>query len=112
MVSFVMSYSFTDESAELLGRTMMVPFVDLLNHSSRHHVELTFHPSCLKLMAVRDIQKVSVLESGYVQGMSRACPSMCFLKGEEVMNTYGKHSNAALLHMYGFTEPDNPYDEV
>lgn len=34
------------------------------------------------------------------------------IKGEEVMNTYGRHSNAALLHMYGFTETDNPYDEV
>lgn len=58
LVAFVMSYSFTDESAEVLGRTMMVPFVDLLNHSSRHHVELTFHPNHLTLVAVRDIEKV------------------------------------------------------
>ena len=28
------------------------------------------------------------------------------------MNTYGQLSNADLLHMYGFTERDNPYDEV
>ena len=28
------------------------------------------------------------------------------------MNTYGQHSNASLLHMYGFTEPGNPHDEV
>lgn len=55
-----MSYSFTDEAADLFGGTMMVPFVDLLNHSSQHHVELTFHPTCLKLMAVRDISKVGV----------------------------------------------------
>lgn len=60
MVAFVMSYSFTDEGADLFDTTVMVPFVDLLNHSSCHHVELTFHPSCLKLMAVRDIQKVGV----------------------------------------------------
>lgn len=66
MAVFVMSYSFTDEAADMLGKTMMVPFVDLLNHSSHHHVELTFHPSCLKLMAVRDIQEVSVSEGGCV----------------------------------------------
>ena len=37
---------------------------------------------------------------------------LCFLKGEEVMNTYGQLSNAELLHMYGFTETGNPNDEV
>ncbi|GKV25406.1 hypothetical protein SLEP1_g34853 [Rubroshorea leprosula] len=30
--------------------------------------------------------------------------------GAEVFNTYGLLGNAALLHRYGFTEPDNPYD--
>ena len=56
--AFVMAYSFTDEEADHLGSTMMVPFVDLLNHSSTNHVELTFHPSCLQLLAVRNIHKV------------------------------------------------------
>lgn len=28
----------------------------------------------------------------------------------QVFNTYGSLSNAALLHRYGFTEPDNPFD--
>ncbi|KDP24225.1 hypothetical protein JCGZ_25882 [Jatropha curcas] len=32
--------------------------------------------------------------------------------GAEVFNTYGLVGNAALLHRYGFTEPDNPYDIV
>ncbi|WCJ30587.1 SET domain-containing protein [Euphorbia peplus] len=32
--------------------------------------------------------------------------------GVEVFNTYGSAGNAALLHRYGFTEPDNPYDIV
>ncbi|XP_047056403.1 N-lysine methyltransferase setd6-like [Lolium rigidum] len=32
--------------------------------------------------------------------------------GDEVYNTYGTMGNAALLHRYGFTEPDNPYDIV
>ncbi|XP_073122145.1 uncharacterized protein [Henckelia pumila] len=30
--------------------------------------------------------------------------------GAEVFNTYGSLSNAALLHRYGFTEPNNPFD--
>ncbi|KAF3781229.1 Ribosomal lysine N-methyltransferase 3 [Nymphaea thermarum] len=30
----------------------------------------------------------------------------------EVFNTYGNLGNAALLHRYGFTEPDNPFDIV
>ncbi|KAL4578510.1 hypothetical protein LXL04_014634 [Taraxacum kok-saghyz] len=32
--------------------------------------------------------------------------------GSEVFNTYGSMGNAALLHRYGFTEPDNPYDII
>ncbi|KAL1191494.1 Ribulose-1,5 bisphosphate carboxylase/oxygenase large subunit N-methyltransferase [Cardamine amara subsp. amara] len=32
--------------------------------------------------------------------------------GAEVYNTYGLMGNAALLHRYGFTELDNPYDIV
>ncbi|XP_015866763.2 ribosomal lysine N-methyltransferase 3 isoform X1 [Ziziphus jujuba] len=32
--------------------------------------------------------------------------------GNEVFNTYGSSGNAALLHRYGFTEPDNPFDIV
>ncbi|GMG99871.1 hypothetical protein Nepgr_001711 [Nepenthes gracilis] len=32
--------------------------------------------------------------------------------GVEVFNTYGLMGNAALLHRYGFTEIDNPYDIV
>lgn len=56
----VMSYSFTDgREYDFLSRTMMVPFVDLLNHHSRHHVELKFTKSSLLLMVIRDIRKVS-----------------------------------------------------
>lgn len=32
--------------------------------------------------------------------------------GNEVFNTYGSLGNAALLHRYGFTEANNPYDIV
>ncbi|CAM8944388.1 unnamed protein product [Rhodiola kirilowii] len=34
------------------------------------------------------------------------------ISGSEVFNTYGTLSNAALLHRYGFTEANNPYDIV
>ena len=30
----------------------------------------------------------------------------------QIFNTYGSLSNAALLHRYGFTEPNNPFDIV
>ncbi len=57
-VGYVMSYSFTDEKAGLLGKTMLVPFVDIINHSSYNNVKLTFHPQHLKLIAVKHISKV------------------------------------------------------
>ena len=60
LVCFVMAYSFTDaEEREVCERTMMVPFVDLLNHHSQHHAELSFHPDRLQLVAVREIRKVA-----------------------------------------------------
>lgn len=34
------------------------------------------------------------------------------LVSAQIFNTYGIIGNAALLHRYGFTEPDNPYDIV
>ncbi|CAM6058757.1 unnamed protein product [Sphagnum tenellum] len=33
-------------------------------------------------------------------------------EGHEIFNTYGMLSNSALLHRYGFTEPNNPFDIV
>eukprot|EP00731_Ephydatia_muelleri_P003609 Em0001g3609a len=88
MVAVVMSYSFSDgANPDILQRTVMVPFVDLLNHHSHHHVELSFREDRLELMAIRTIKK-----------------------GEEVMNTYGPLSNACLLHKYGFSELKNPHD--
>lgn len=54
-----MSYSFTDgEEETLTSSTIMVPFVDLLNHSSEHHAQLTFTHKALELMVVRDIEEV------------------------------------------------------
>ena len=105
-----MAYSFTDsEEKDVCARTMMVPFIDLLNHHSHHHAELSFFPDRLELVAVRDIEKVCV---------SAPHGSLCCLlllscvQGAEVMNTYGPLSNASLLHVYGFTEEGNPHDVV
>ena len=59
LVCFVMAYSFTDaEERDVCAETMMVPFVDLLNHHSLHHTELRFHTNHLQLVAVRNIQQV------------------------------------------------------
>ena len=57
-----MSYSFTDsaEDDDVSRQTMMVPFVDLLNHHSQHHAELRFHSSYLQLVAIRDIPQVII----------------------------------------------------
>ena len=58
LVCFVMAYSFTDsEEPDQCQRTMMVPFVDLLNHHSQHHVELRFRQDHLELVTVRRIRK-------------------------------------------------------
>ena len=66
LVGYVMSYSFTEEKAGLLGRTMLVPFVDIINHSSYNNTQLTFHPDCLKLITIKHIHKVGgVFSHGY-----------------------------------------------
>ena len=60
-----MTYSFTDhEAKDHLAQTMMVPFVDLLNHHSNHHVELMFRKKYLELVAIRTIHKVR--DSNYI----------------------------------------------
>lgn len=65
VTALVMAYSFTDAVEPVKENvlsthnlTMMVPFVDLLNHHYNHHAELTFHPECLRLVAIRQIHKV------------------------------------------------------
>ncbi|KAK4840388.1 hypothetical protein QYF36_007662 [Acer negundo] len=58
----------------------------------------------------------SDLESSSVSGEDHTVLQMIMVKdvavGVEVFNTYGLLGNAALLHRYGFTEPDNSYDIV
>ncbi|CAA0829292.1 SET domain-containing protein [Striga hermonthica] len=58
----------------------------------------------------------SDLELSSVAGDESTYMEMIIIKdvkaGAEVFNTYGHLGNAALLHRYGFTEPDNPFDIV
>lgn len=70
LVSFVMSYSFTDnggsededgEEVDVLRRTSMVPVIDLLNHHHDHNAELNFQHDHLQLAAIKDIKKVCVV---------------------------------------------------
>ncbi|KAH3890929.1 hypothetical protein DPMN_015018 [Dreissena polymorpha] len=117
MVTFVMSYSFTepasmsndeedddgdDNDDEKSGSPtpMMVPMADILNHMTKNNAHLKFEKEALKMVAIKDIPK-----------------------GEEVFNTYGEWHQLAptaqlanwhLLHMYGFAEPfpSNHWDTV
>ena len=70
---------------------MMVPVADALNHVAKNNAHIQFEKDELLICATKSIKK-----------------------GEEVFNTYGDHSNADLLHMYGFVEVDgeNMYDSV
>ncbi|XP_060185104.1 ribosomal lysine N-methyltransferase 3 isoform X1 [Lycium barbarum] len=58
----------------------------------------------------------SYSESSSVSGDDLTVVEMIMVKkvkaGAEVFNTYGSLGNAALLHRYGFGEPDNQYDIV
>ena len=55
-----MSYSFTDANRDdPLSVTMMIPFVDLLNHHDNHNAELLYHSNYVQLVAVKNIEKVS-----------------------------------------------------
>jgi hypothetical protein len=87
--SIIMAYSFTEETARGV-RMSMVPLADLLNHcTARHNASLFFEFDCLRMIAVRDIAL-----------------------GDQVYNTYGRHSNSELLRRYGFVDVSNPDDDV
>ena len=77
----------------------MVPMADIFNHgTAREHVHLE----------TEDITGEDEDSEGWID-MRMVRPAV---KGEEVLNTYGDHSNAYLLAKYGFTEVDNPFDVV
>ena len=68
MVSFVMAYSFMEpinpaldssDSEQEKAPPMLVPMADILNHISKHNAELSYGATHLKMMAIKDIAKVS-----------------------------------------------------
>ena len=63
---------------------MMVPLADALNHVAAHNARVCFDNR--RELSIRSVRHIEA--------------------GEEVFNTYGEHSNADLLHMYGFIERD------
>ena len=63
-----MSYSFSDpEEEDVCRQTMMVPFVDLLNHHSSHQAELRFLSTHLQLVAVTHIPQVRLTVAGVTE---------------------------------------------
>jgi len=78
-----MSYSFSDpEEDDPLKQTMMVPVIDLLNHHSNHHAELTFHENYLLLSAIRDIKKARSTVSVLIGRLEHFLLSMEYVTAE------------------------------
>lgn len=115
----------------------MVPLADLFNHKTGaedvHFTSVSSHSDsesdadCNKndLLANNGDNEPSSeisysdgtdLDSSLVLGDHTTVMEMIMVKdvevGNEVFNTYGLVGNAALLHRYGFTELDNPFDIV
>ncbi|CAI4351538.1 AEL_collapsed_G0011120.mRNA.1.CDS.1 [Saccharomyces cerevisiae] len=67
----------------------MIPLADMLNaDTSKCNANLTYDSNCLKMVALRDIEK-----------------------NEQVYNIYGEHPNSELLRRYGYVEWDgSKYD--
>uniref|UniRef100_J3L6F0 SET domain-containing protein n=1 Tax=Oryza brachyantha TaxID=4533 RepID=J3L6F0_ORYBR len=121
--SLLSSRSFRIDSYHGSG---MVPLADLFNHKTGgEHVHFTsaIETSDSDSEDGEDPSNTSSDEQSTIEN-SADIPSaggdedleMIVVRGvnagEEVFNTYGTMGNAALLHRYGFTEIDNPYDIV
>lgn len=59
----------------------------------------------------KPIIRVSLSMTGYSSRLDIIAASSV-AAGHEIYNTYGEHSNAELLHKYGFCLRQNPFDEV
>jgi len=73
---------------------VMVPMADALNHrTGRCNAHLELHDDdgakALPMLAISNVPE-----------------------GAELINTYGDHGNGELLRRYGFTDAENPFDEV
>ncbi|CAH9110891.1 unnamed protein product [Cuscuta europaea] len=113
--SLIASRSFQIDDYHGFG---MVPLADLFNHKTGDEdVHFTSISSYSESDGdVDEVESLSEgdLDSSSIQGDDPSALEMIMVKnvkaGEEVFNTYGSLGSAALLHRYGFTEPDNPYD--
>ncbi|XP_030462802.1 ribosomal lysine N-methyltransferase 3 [Syzygium oleosum] len=120
----------------------MVPLADLFNHKTGaedvHFTNVSSHGESdddsdygddypdADITEDGNGQLIQDLDTNSHGNMDMECPpvskedpavlEMILLKdvkaGDEVYNTYGTLGNAALLHRYGFTEENNPYDIV
>ncbi|VFR03122.1 unnamed protein product [Cuscuta campestris] len=88
--------------------------VDDKNSNNEYQHDSTHEPTNQNICSEGEYLSGGDLDSSSVAGDDPAVLEMIMVKnvkvGYEVFNTYGCLGNAALLHRYGFTEPDNPYD--
>ncbi|XP_002977945.2 N-lysine methyltransferase setd6 [Selaginella moellendorffii] len=113
--SLVSSRSFEIDAEHGYG---MVPLADLFNHKTDAE-DVHF---MLNASDSDDDDNGLIIDDGLANGDCREISSdksvleMVMVKdvaaGSEIFNTYGQLGNAALLHRYGFTEPNNPHDIV
>ncbi|KAJ6364885.1 hypothetical protein OIU76_029792 [Salix suchowensis] len=125
--SLIASRSFEIDDYHGFG---MVPLADLFNHKTGaedvHFTTTSSHSEsdddsdncdAIDLDAnIGNNEPSSELECSSVTGDDPSVLEMIMVKdvkaGVEVFNTYGLLGNAALLHRYGFTEPDNSFGIV
>ena len=119
--SVVSSRAFTINPTVGVG---LVPIADLFNHrTGGHHVHLTDlndeEEDKLGLVGVVPEEEEEEEEAGRDGGGDINEGERMFMKvvkmvnqGEEMFNTYGELGNAKLLCSYGFTQIDNPADDV
>lgn len=79
------------ESSSSESNFTMAPYVDFINHSAQDHCELLVHP---------------------LKGFSVSCGAVGYSPGDEVLLSYGPHSNEFLAIEYGFVLEENPWNDV
>lgn len=104
----------------------MVPLADLFNHKTgaeNVHFSLASFSSSSDDETFGNVFDASDDETSPARNLSNTTVNgpngtleMIVVKGveagDEIFNTYGCMGNAALLHRYGFTEPNNPFNIV
>uniref|UniRef100_A0A7N0UCS9 SET domain-containing protein n=2 Tax=Kalanchoe fedtschenkoi TaxID=63787 RepID=A0A7N0UCS9_KALFE len=89
---FIHAYTLvTSRAWERQNCPSLIPFADFVNHDGSSEADLLgdIDKQCSEVIADRD-----------------------YIAGEQVLIRYGKFSNATLLFDFGFTHPNNVYDQV